>query len=198
MQFLGAIVRLQIQRSSLKAGLRGRRWYDPSPLQSVREIQVAPDGVVFSGGPDGDVMDIHHRDHSASKQSRGGENAVSIGFTSHYRTMRDRFGEHLSDGIAGENILVETDRTVSEDDLSLGLVITLQNGQNVRLESVIVAEPCVEFTRFAIHYPPDAPADGTLTEALSSLREGVRGFYARYGGEPVSVRPGDRVFLPGD
>jgi hypothetical protein len=198
MHFLGAIVRLQVQRSSLKAGLKGHRWYDPGPLQSVREIQVDPGGVVASTEPGGAVIDVHHRDHAASKQSRGGENAISIGFTSHYIRMRERFGEHLSDGVAGENILVETNAMLSEEDLSRGLVITSQDGQSVRLESLIVAEPCVEFTRFATHYPPDAPADHGLTQALSFLREGVRGFYAKYGGEPLGVRLGDRVFLPGD
>src|SRR6184192_1079957 len=42
MRDVGAIVRLQIQRSSLKTGEKPHRRYDPAPLLSVERLAVAP------------------------------------------------------------------------------------------------------------------------------------------------------------
>jgi hypothetical protein len=136
--------------------------------------------------------DVHHLDHPASK-SRAGSNAISVLFTGHYTAMRERFGSHLVDGIAGESILVETQEIVDEDSLQAGVTIRTADGHEAHLHSVTVAEPCVEFTRFAIQYPADARSDGHVTDALQFLRAGMRGFYARYTGDPVTVRLGDTV-----
>ena len=46
MRDVGAIVRLQIQRSSLKTGEKPHRRYDPAPLLSVERLAVTPDGVL--------------------------------------------------------------------------------------------------------------------------------------------------------
>ena len=43
MELIGTIVRLQIQRSSLKLGERPRRWFDPSPLLEVPALSLSPD-----------------------------------------------------------------------------------------------------------------------------------------------------------
>jgi hypothetical protein len=105
-----------------------------------------------------------------------------------------RFGGHLADGLAGENILVHTDRTVCEADVRDGVAIVVQDGRAIRLERIFVAEPCVEFTRYALCYLHDARSDRTASEALSFLGGGMRGYYARYTRDPVTVRLGDRVF----
>src|SRR6266513_3122825 len=44
MRDLGRIVRLQIQRASLKTGEKPTRVYDPTPLLAVDRLALAPDG----------------------------------------------------------------------------------------------------------------------------------------------------------
>jgi hypothetical protein len=41
---------------------------------------------------------------------------------------------------------------------------------------------------------PDARTDRTVAEALGFLDGGMRGYYASYRGDPVTIRPGDRVY----
>src|SRR5262245_41699643 len=155
MRILGTIVRLQVQRSSLKLGERPNRWYDPSALLALPCLLVGEAGVAGLTD-DGPIVDVHHAEHPRSKNR--GENGVSVGFTAHYRAMRQRFGEHLPDGIAGENVLVETKDHVSEVDLANGLLIEASDGSTVILDQFVVAEPCVEFSRYALadaDVPPD-------------------------------------------
>ena len=140
------------------------------------------------------IVDVHHHDHPASK-NRGGENGISLGFTSHYHAMRQRFGQHLADGIAGENILIEADRRFQGEELAGGVVVEGTGGRRLELRPVIVAAPCVEFSRYALKFPDDARPDATVTEALRFLDAGMRGFYATYEGEPAVVEVGARVFL---
>jgi hypothetical protein len=192
----GTIVRLQVQESSLKVGLKPRV-YDPAPIHSVSALRLTPSGVVGLMDDGRPILDVHHQSHPTSK-NRDGLNDVSIGFTSHYAAMRERFGGHLSDGIAGENILIEladADRVVRDDDLIDGVVIAGQDRRQLTLTSIDVAAPCVEFARFALRFPDDARPNAAVTEALRFLDAGVRGFYASYAGEPAEVRIGDRVML---
>ncbi len=194
MELIGRVVRLQVQESSLKAGGQPRRWYDPAPIRAVPSLTLDAQGVVgkIAGGET--ILDVHNATHPASK-NRAGSNGISIGFTSHYAAMRARFGDHLTDGIAGENILVATDRRFTEADFAAGIQIETADGAVVRLEEVIVAEPCVEFSRYALRYPRDLPSDPAVTAALNFLREGTRGFYARSRGEPATVAVGASVYL---
>jgi hypothetical protein len=192
-RFIGTIVRLQIQESSLKVGSKPRR-YDPAPIRSVPAISLSSSGVVGLTENGQTIVDVHHHDHPASK-NRGGENGISLGFTTHYRAMREWFGQHLPDGIAGENILIEVDQPFQAEDLAGGVVIERGDGKQLELRSVIVAAPCVEFTRYALQFPDDARPDATVTEALRYLDAGMRGFYATYEGEPAVIGSGARVFL---
>jgi hypothetical protein len=196
MELIGTIARLQVQRRSPKMGERPRRWYDPSPLVQRSALTVTPSGVVGEGADGQRIVDVHNREHPDTKFVR--DNAVSVGFTEHYRRMRARFADHLADGVAGENILVASDHAYLDDDLAGGLVIETGGGQRVLLEQIRVAEPCVEFSRFALQVPPETPSDGVVREALDFLRRGLRGFYASYAGAPVTLRVGDRVYLAGD
>ena len=193
MKMIGEIVLLQVQLASLKVGGRRERAYDPTPIQSVPALHLAPEGVMgHSGAPDA-IVDVHHRDHPSSK-NRGGENGISVGFTAHYDRMRTRFGRHLVDGLAGENILVQAEEIVRDLDLRDGIVIMTAAGRTAHLNSVQAAEPCVEFSRYALRQERAARDNRDLAEALRFLRGGMRGFYARYDGEPCIVQPGDRVF----
>ena len=193
MEPIGVVVRLQVQRASLKAGQAPRRRYDPAPLHAVPALLVTAAGVSGCDERGEAVADVHHRDHPASK-NRGG-NGVSVGFTGHYAAMRARFGAHLDDGLAGENILVETRYSYGEADLANGLVVETADGATVRLERVVVAEPCVEFSRYALRYPPDMRTDRAVTSALTFLGDGMRGYYATYRGEPARIQLGDRVYV---
>jgi hypothetical protein len=193
MKRLGTIVRLQVQQASLKPGALHGRYYDPSPLYTVPALTISGAGVTGIEESGAAVPDVHHRDHPSGK-NRGG-NGISILFTDHYRTMRARFGDHLTDGIAGESILVETEGPIRQGDVDGGITIRTAAGREALLEEVAVAEPCVEFTRFTIHYPPDSRSDRQVTEALDFLRAGMRGFYACYTGEPIRIELGDTVFL---
>lgn len=194
MQLLGTIVRLQIQESSLKVGENPRR-YDPSPLRAVSALEISPAGVMAFGGDGTPLIDVHNQLHPASKNVRG-VNGVSFGFTTHYARMQQRFGSHLCDGIAGENILIESDREHGEDEFACGLIIQGGEGRQPVLSNIIVAAPCVEFTRFALRFPEDARPDRSVTEGLQFLHNGVRGFYTTFAGPPQTIHLGDRVFLP--
>jgi hypothetical protein len=195
MNEIGIIKLIQVQRSSLKAGERPYRYYDPAPLLTVEGLRLSPDGVVGVAADGEGVIDVHNAGHPASKNQRG-LNGISVGFTSHYQAMRERFGSHLTDGCAGENILVEADRTFSLGDLGDQLAIETAGGAIVYLASLLVAAPCVEFSQFAAgqgeRLPPEA-----LKATLQFLDAGTRGFYARPVGDSANavVRAGDRVFV---
>jgi hypothetical protein len=190
---IGTVVRLQVQESSLKVGVKPRR-YDPAPLRSVPAISLSAAGVVGLAENGESIVDVHHRDHPSSK-NRGGENGISLGFTGHYREMRQRFGQHLRDGIAGENILIAVDRQFQVEDLANGVVVEGADERPLELRPVIVAAPCVEFSRYALKFPDGARPDATVTEALRFLDAGMRGFYTTYKGESAVVELGARVFL---
>lgn len=194
MELVGRVVRLQVQESSLKVGDRLRRWYEPGPIRAVPALTLDARGVLGQADGGAMILDVHNAAHPASK-NRAGSNGISVGFTSHYAAMRARFGDHLTDGIAGENILIATDRVFAEADVAAGIQIETTDGAIARLEDVIIDEPCVEFSRYALRYSLDTPSDRAVTDALNFLREGTRGFYAAYRGEPVTVAIGARVYL---
>jgi hypothetical protein len=195
MREIGIIKLVQVQRSSLKAGERPYRYYDPAPLLTVEGLRLSPDGVVGVAADGEGVIDVHNAGHPASKNQRG-LNGISVGFTSHYQAMRERFGQHLTDGCAGENILVETQRTFALGDLGEQLAIETAGGAIVYLSDLLVAAPCVEFSQFAANQGERLPPEA-LKATLQFLDAGMRGFYARPIGDSANtvVRAGDRVFV---
>jgi hypothetical protein len=188
---IGTIVEIQVQRSSLKVPGPVGRYYDPSPIEQVTSLELTPGGVLGRGSDGTSILDVHHRDHPMSKNRD--LNGISIGFVSHYELMRRRAGEHLSNGLAGENLLVQTDNTYIAADLPEELVVETQSGQVVRLIEVQVAEPCVEFTKFTLQYSPDTRPDHRVSEMLDFLRRGMRGYYATYQGQPTLIHLGDQL-----
>jgi hypothetical protein len=192
-RFLGPVVRLQIQTGEVKVGERGHRVYNPAPIRPVPYLLLGPGGFVGPGADGHDILDIHHRDHPSGKWTP--KNGICILFTRHYELMRARFGDHIIDGIAGESILVESDRQITVEDLQHGLAIQAAGGVAL-LHDLVVAPPCVEYTRFALQYPPEAHADARFKDALKFLLPGMRGFYAHYDGQPLTVRLGDQMGLP--
>jgi hypothetical protein len=194
MRQIGQIKQIQVQRTSLKRGEKPQRYYDPSPILPVEQLLLTSRGVFGITAQREQFVDVHHADHPTSRHRQ--ENSVSVGFTSHYRRMRERFGEHLVDGVAGENILVETSEEFSLEDLGARLAIQArQSGELAYLEDLSVATPCVEFSRFALNELMAVPAE-TLRGALIFLDAGRRGFYANVSVEKIySVRVGDSVFV---
>jgi len=190
MRELGRIVRLQIQRSSLKTGEKPRRSYDPAPLLAVDRVAVGPDGVL--GDADGAwLVDVHHRAHPWTK-NEDGVHGVSLGFTSHYALMRERFGDRITLGCAGENIIVETSGRIAVEDLDAGLALLAPDGRELaRLEVLQVAHPCRPFTGWALGGTVEADV---LKEQLQFLDGGTRGYYCRGIGSGI-VSLGDRVVV---
>lgn len=189
---IGRIVRVQVQDRSLKVPGPRFRAYDPAGIVRVAALELDEGGATGIAAGGTRVHDVHHRDHPASKFR--GDNGLSIGFTSHYGTMRAMFPGGIDDGQAGENLLVETDRTWSGEDLALGLVALTADGP-VRLERVIVADPCVEFARWLLDYPPEERPDASVGAAVAFLADGVRGFYAAWGGGPARIAEGDLLAI---
>ena len=197
---IGPIIRLQIQRQSLKRPLEPRegdarspeQYYDPDPILAGDNLWVTDS--VAAVERDGEViLDVHCASHPRSR-NRGNGNMLSIGFTSHYDKMRAEFGDHLVNGIAGENILVETDEQFEVGDFAGGLLIRTCDGEELRFDEVIVATPCVEFSRFCLN---NRYADPRITStALRFLDNGTRGFYAFIAaGLPITLRTSDRLFV---
>jgi hypothetical protein len=199
-QKIGRIVRLQIQRKSLKQPLEplpgARRspdqYYDPAPILAGDALWAA-DSVAAIARDSDMILDVHCAAHPHSR-NRGNGNMLSIGFTSHYDKMRARFDDYLTDGIAGENILVETGELFELDDLEAGIVIQTGNDGCLAFDELIVAAPCVEFSRFCLG---DRSADPqAASEALRFLDGGTRGFYAYISsGLPAMLRIGDVVLV---
>jgi hypothetical protein len=191
MRELGRIVRLQIQRSSLKTGEKPTRVYDPGPILPVERLAVGPDGALGYAADGSWVVDVHHRAHPQTK-NEDGAHGLSLGFTSHYDMMRDRFGTGITDGCAGENILVQAERRFTFDDLAEGggVVLLTASGQElVRLEVLQVAHPCRPFSGWALGTMVDSEV---LKETLQFLDGGTRGFYCTGVGSGI-VSVGDRL-----
>ena len=188
-EFLGRIVRLQIQRGSLKREADGRRIYDPAPLLVVDALTLTPAGAIATAADGSVVVDVHNSGHPQTRNS--GHNPLSFSFTGHYEAMRTRFGDHLVVGCVGENILVEAAGLVPLEQVSDGLVVETKQGL-VPLGGVVVAAPCSPFSGYALGTPGASAAE--LKPALQFLGAGVRGFYCRLEGpSPVVLSVGDPV-----
>lgn len=195
MRQIGQIKQVQVQRASLKLGIKPKRYYDPAAIQVVEYALLAPEGLVGVTTEGERILDIHNSTHPESKNSDG-INGISLGFTSHYRAMRAKFGPHLWDGIAGENLLVETEEEIALEKLGERVIVRDRaSGALLYLEQLVVAAPCVEFSRFALNEPGPVPAE-VLRDALIFLNDGQRGFYATFAGEQAfALRAGAEVFV---
>lgn len=189
---LGKIVRLQIQRSPLKVGEKPNRVYDPTPILVVGELILTPQGAV-AHLPDGaTLLDVHHAHHPQTRNSDG-VNPLSVGFTAHYAAIRERYGDHVTDGCAGENIVIETEGRVMLDDLAGGVAIQPEGGNSTAwLRVNKVAAPCRPFSGFVTHVTEAA----VVKETLQFLDDGMRGFYCALAQtQPVTIAVGDGVFV---
>lgn len=188
---LGPIVLLQLQLSALKVGEKPNRVYDPQALRSVPALTLTPEGVEYRAGGT-TLFDIHHRQHPDSRLADTGENAISIGFTSHYAQIRERFGHPAPLGCGGENILVELDHQVPPGQVQRGLVIRRADGLLVPLVGLRVAAPCRPFAGYL--YGRTVSAED-LKAGVAFLDHGLRGYYTRLEqANPTTVELGDVIY----
>jgi len=106
---LGKVKLVQIQPNGLIIDTPNGDFYDATRCVEVDRLLITPLGieaVLPTGEP---ILDIHHINHPDKAHK---DDLISIGFTSHYAAMRQRFGEHMQDGTAGENIIIESDREI--------------------------------------------------------------------------------------
>ena len=195
---LGVVKLVQVQPSGLIIKTGTDYTYDPSRRVEVDQLRITPEGIE-AVTPDGEhVLDIHHTAHPQTHSE--GDNAISIGFTYHYTEMRKRFGKHMVDGIAGENIIIDFEEEIWLDDL--GQQIAMENprtGRRVLLNVIQFAAPCDEFSHFAAQSQHKRlPAD-KLKAILQFLGNGRRGFLLSLSERQDSgiVHRGDRVFVVG-
>jgi hypothetical protein len=191
MREIGRVIRLQVQRDSLKKGEHPSRYYDPAALVDAPALRLGPDGAwaLLDGA---EIVDVHNRLHPQAKNR--GDKGLSINFSGHYRRMAERFGKHLTPGQAGENILVDFDGWVELSALAGGLWLEAQDERLIYLSGALIARPCEPFTTFALAIGERVPADH-LKKGLQFLDEGTRGYYLSLGGEEGVVHLGGRVYL---
>jgi len=193
MRTIGTITRLQIQRDSLKRGEKPTRVYDPAPLLAVSALSVSPDGALGASPSDPAmwIVDVHHRAHPRTK-NEDGLHGISLGFTSHYRSMQEHFGDKVAVGCAGENIITNVDRRITYEELAGGVAILSPDGtERVRLRVLEVAHPCKPFTGWALGKQVE-PTE--LKKHLQFLDDGMRGFYC-VGEGTGTVSLGDSIAI---
>lgn len=186
MRELGRIVHLTVQVAPLKRGEPPARWYDATRIRRVDAVTITEDGVVghLDGHPDA-IVDVHNRTHPRSRHR--GANGLSLGVRGHYELMRGWFGPRVTEGIAGENLVIDRDERLLLDDLAGG--VTVVGDEELELVAAQDIEPCVEFCRFLL-----GGEHGPVREPLRQLRGGIRGFNLGVAaGTGTVLREGDVV-----
>lgn len=197
---LGKVRLVQLQPDGLIVDSPGETptgsFYDAARRVPVDELQITPRGIEATL-PTGDtVLDIHHLDHP--RKEYDSDDLVCVGFSAHYEAMRAEFGEHMVDGIAGENILIDYPAEVWPSDLGPSVGIEDQNtGVIATLSLMSFAAPCVEFSQFCAQSQHEKLPTSRIREILRFLGRGRRGYLLVLdeAHDVVTVRPGDRVFV---
>jgi hypothetical protein len=195
---LGRVKLVQVQPDGLKIETPVGCFYDASRLVKVECLNITSLGIEATTPKGEHVLDIHHINHP--KKAYDNNDLVSIGFTSHYQAMRARFGEHMLDGMAGENIIIEYEQEVWMEDL--GQQIAIENadtGRMAQFDVVSFAAPCEEFSHFAASSQHKRLPAAELKGTLQFLGKGRRGFLLVLSDdqESATVQSGDRVFVVG-
>ena len=196
LNLLGYVKLTQLQPTGLIINTPSGEFYDPSRRVVVDSLQISPLGIE-SITPDGEhVLDIHHIDHPDKKYDN--DDLVCIGFSSHYAAMRARFGEHMVDGVAGENIIIQAEKEIWPEELGQRIGFeSSETGDITFLDVVKFAAPCEEFSHFVAQSQHQRLPAAELKATLQFLGNGRRGYLLVLsdGQEPVIVQPQDRVFV---
>lgn len=188
---IGQVVLLQIQQEPMKVGDVVRVFTPEQSLSQVETFQLSREGVsaVIEGKT---VVDAHHARHPRTRHKE--VNPVSIGFTSHYQKMQDKYGPHMVLGIAGENIIVETDDVIAEALMEKTVAVRNAEGKITVIKDLFAMPPCEPFSRFCLRQ--DDVEAGVLKETLQFLHYGTRGYAGAPEDEGESViRVGDTLLV---
>jgi hypothetical protein len=194
-QDLGRVKLVQIQPTGLIIESASGDIYDPSRRVEVNSLLITALGVEATTSIGERVLDIHHINHP--DKAYDNKDLVSIGFTSHYEAMRKRFGEHMVDGAAGENIIIEYAQEVWTDDIGQQIIIeSVKTGKKSLFAVVRFVAPCDEFGHFVANKQDERLPAAELKTTLQFLNNGRRGFLLvlSEGQEAATVEPGDRIF----
>jgi len=175
MRELGKVKLVQLQPSGLIIETPSGYFYDASRRLEVDRLLITTKGIEATT-PNGEhFLDIHHLDHP--DKAYDDDDLVSIGFTSHYEAMRARFGKHMVDGIAGENIIIEYEKEVWTDDLGPQIAIESTDTEHrTLLDLVSFTAPCDEFSHFASQSQDKRLPAAKLKATIQFLNNGRRGF----------------------
>ncbi|MEM7117785.1 MAG: hypothetical protein AAF614_35470 [Chloroflexota bacterium] len=197
---IGQVKLVQLQPTGLiidAPELPAGYFYDASRRVEVDQLTITTSGIEATTAAGKHVLDIHHLNHP--DKAYDDDDLICIGFTSHYEAMRGRFGAHMVDGIAGENIIIDCDHEIWPEDLGQQVVIeNAHTGHQMRLEMVSHANPCQEFSVFALDHDPHKKVPAAKMKAtLQFLGNGRRGFLLvmQEGQETAMVQPGDKVYV---
>lgn len=211
------VIRVQVQLDHMKPGLPPRRRYEPRILRAVAELRVTTDGAVGVDSDGTEHVDVHNVNHPRSRNNKG-RNGISVMATGDYAALRARYGPHLTDGIAGESLLVDYAAGLGGRAMPTEFAIALGGERHpaatrtgfgaveddvipeksnaprrLALTGVHVAKPCVEFSRFCLRRT-DFDVDDVLTRTLKDLDAGARG-YKMVAAGPAVIRPGDTLIV---
>jgi hypothetical protein len=191
MREIGRIEFVQVQRNPMKMMQGNVEVYYPDPLLRVAALKLTDKGIIGMTESGEEHIDAHHADHPQSRYR--GENGISLGFLHFYEEMRERFGEHMVDGVAAENIIVRANADALPLDLGDELFIRCEQGDLIYLHSVMTAAPCVQFSRFSMARE-STPQE--IKATLQFLDNGRRGYYATLSGPLCMIHPGDMILAP--
>ena len=186
------IVRLQVQRFPMKAGRAPLRYYEPAALVSVQRLSAGPLGVRGTTADGQTVLDVHHQHHPQSRDRRGDAGVLFMG-TGDYVALRQRYGDHVVDGIAGETVLLDAPEGFAGAELPPSVTVNTAAGP-LALQEVRVADPCVEFSRFCLRQETSAVVDDDVRDAMVALDGGARGYRSCAAGEGT-IALGDTVVI---
>jgi hypothetical protein len=191
---LGTVKLVQVQPSGLIIETPSGYFYDATRRVEVDRLLITSLGIEATTREGEHVLDIHHIEHP--DKAYDNDDLISIGFTSHYDAMRSRFGEHMVDGIAGENIIIEYEKEVWPEDIGEQIVIeNPETGHRTFLDVVCFAAPCDEFSHFAASSQDERLPPAALKATLQFLNKGRRGFLLvlSAGQEAATIQAGDSV-----
>jgi hypothetical protein len=170
------IVGLAVQREPMKIGKAPLRSYEPAALVPVTSLLAEPRGVQGVTADGAVVLDVHHRDHPKSRDRKGKAGILFMG-TGDYAALRERYGDHVVDGIGGETVLLDAPDGLAGGGLPRTVTVLTADGQ-LELHGVRTAAPCVEFSRFCLRQEISALVDDEVRKSMIDLDNGARGYRA--------------------
>lgn len=186
-----SVVRLQVQTDRLKPGKAPHRYYHPERILEVASLDVGPHGSTYTPPDGAAIVDVHNCDHPHTRDPKSKAGLTLMG-TGDYARIRARYGAHVTDGIAGESVLVDAPDGLAGMAATSARLVTASGV--IELRSVRVASPCVEFSRFCLGEETSASVSDDVREALKFLDGGTRGYRAVAAG-PGHIEIGDVVEL---